>query len=115
MSCRECLSLESSAYRSATRSPHSSVWFKLGLTIKGEVNHANSQAVKAHSAGVGAVREQSIIQTKIVLLIALPAFARKVIIKVIIVDLQEMSPGHLLGLAAIALVLGVIYWLMPDG
>ncbi len=55
-------------------------------------------------------REQSIIQTKVVLLIALLALARKFII----LDVHEMSPGHLLGLAAITLVLGTTYWLIRE-
>jgi uncharacterized membrane protein (DUF373 family) len=54
--------------------------------------------------------ERSIIQTKVVLLIALLAIARKFII----LDLAEVTPGQLLGLAAIALVLGIVYWLMRE-
>ena len=54
--------------------------------------------------------ERSIIQTKVVLLIALLAIARKLII----LDLAEVTPGQLLGLAAIALVLGIVYWLMRE-
>jgi uncharacterized membrane protein (DUF373 family) len=55
-------------------------------------------------------REQSIIQTKVVLLIALLALARKFII----LDVHDLSPGHLLGLAAITLVLGIAYWLVRE-
>jgi len=55
-------------------------------------------------------REQSIIQTKVVLLIALLAVARKFII----LDLKEVSAEHLFGLAAVALVLGVTYWLLRE-
>jgi uncharacterized membrane protein (DUF373 family) len=55
-------------------------------------------------------REQSIIQTKVVLLIALLALARKFII----LDLKETTPDQMLGLAAITLALGVTYWLMRD-
>lgn len=73
----------------------------LTLLIALEFNHTFQYVV---------TREQSIIQTKVVLLIALLALARKVII----LDLQEMSPGHLLGLAAIALVPGGTYWLMRE-
>jgi len=53
---------------------------------------------------------QSIIQTKVVILIALLALARKFII----LDVHEMSSGHLLGLAAITLVLGITYWLVRE-
>ena len=69
------------------------------LLIALEFNHTLRYVVTKH---------QSIIQTKIVLLIALLAVARKFII----LDIRETSPGHLLGLSAITLALGVTYWLM---
>jgi uncharacterized membrane protein (DUF373 family) len=34
--------------------------------------------------------------------------------KFIVLDLNNISPGQLLGLAAITLVLGVTYWLMRE-
>ena len=75
----------------------------LTLLIALEFNHTLQYVVK---------REQSIIQTKVVLLIALLAIARKFII----LDLGEVSPGQLVGLAAVALALGICYWLMrPEG
>jgi uncharacterized membrane protein (DUF373 family) len=75
----------------------------LTLLIALEFNHTLQYVVK---------REQSIIQTKVVLLIALLAIARKFII----LDLGEVSPGQLVGLAAVALALGVCYWLIrPEG
>ena len=55
-------------------------------------------------------REQSVIQTKIVLLIALLALARKFII----LDLHETTPDQMLGLAAITLALVITYWLMRE-
>lgn len=73
----------------------------LTLLIALEFNHTLQYVV---------TREQSIIQTKVVLLIALLAMARKFII----LDLGAVSPGHMLGLAAITLVLGVTYWLMRE-
>ena len=73
----------------------------LTLLIALEFNHTLQYVVK---------REQSIIQTKIVVLIALLAVARKFIV----LDLGQVSPGQLLGLAAITLVLGVTYWLMRE-
>ncbi len=73
----------------------------LTLLIALEFNHTLQYVV---------AREQSIIQTKVVLLIALLASARKFIV----LDLHEVSPGHLLGLAAMTLVLGVTYWLMRE-
>ena len=63
-----------------------------------------------HTLQYMVVREQSIIQTKVVLLIALLALARKFII----LDLHETTAEQLLGLAAIALVLGVTYWLLRE-
>jgi uncharacterized membrane protein (DUF373 family) len=71
------------------------------LLIALEFNHTLQYVVK---------REQSIIQTKVVLLIALLAMARKFII----LDLGAVSGEQLLGLAAITLVLGVVYWLMRE-
>ena len=55
-------------------------------------------------------RQQSIIQTKIVLLIALLAIARKFIV----LDLGSVDAAQLLGLAAITLALAVAYWLMRE-
>jgi uncharacterized membrane protein (DUF373 family) len=71
----------------------------LTLLIALEFNHTLQYVVK---------RDQSIIQTKIVLLIALLAVARKFII----LDLKDVSAGQLLGLAAITVALGLAYWLV---
>ena len=71
------------------------------LLIALEFNHTLQYVV---------ARGQSIIQTKVVLLVALLALARKFII----LDLHEVSAGELLGLAAITLVLGVTYWLLRE-
>jgi uncharacterized membrane protein (DUF373 family) len=71
------------------------------LLIALEFNHTLQYVVK---------RAQSIVQTKIVLLIALLAVARKVII----LDLKETAVGTALGLAAIILVLGTTYWLIHE-
>jgi len=71
----------------------------LTLLIALEFNHTLQYVVK-----------QSIIQTKVVLLIALLALARKFII----LDLHEVSPGHLLGLAAVTLALGIAYRLSRE-
>jgi uncharacterized membrane protein (DUF373 family) len=73
----------------------------LTLLIALEFNHTLQYVVK---------REQSIIQTKIVLLIALLAVARKFIV----LDLREVDSGQLLALAAITLALGLAYWLMRE-
>jgi uncharacterized membrane protein (DUF373 family) len=53
---------------------------------------------------------ESIIQVRTVLLIALLALARKLII----LDISEVSPGMILALAAVLLALGVAYWLVRD-
>jgi Predicted membrane protein len=55
-------------------------------------------------------RQQSIIQTKVVLLIALLALARKVIV----LDVAATDAGELLGLAALTLALGLVYWMMRE-
>jgi uncharacterized membrane protein (DUF373 family) len=54
--------------------------------------------------------ERGIIHTKMVILIALLALARKIII----VDLFAAAPAALLALAALTLALGVTYWLMRE-
>lgn len=69
------------------------------LLIALEFNHTLQYVVK---------RQQSIIQTSVVLLIALLALARKFII----LDLSTVSPEHLLALAGATLALGVTYWLI---
>jgi uncharacterized membrane protein (DUF373 family) len=61
-----------------------------------------------HTLRHSADRQQGIIQTKIVVLIALLALARKFII----LDVREVSAAYLLGLAAITLALGLTYRLM---
>ena len=73
----------------------------LTLLIALEFNHTLQYVVK---------REQSIIQTKIVLLIALLAIARKFIV----LDLSSVDAAQLLGLAAITLALGITYWLLRE-
>jgi uncharacterized membrane protein (DUF373 family) len=71
------------------------------LIIALEFNHTLHGAV---------VREQSLVQVKVVLLIALLALARKFII----LDLKEVSADQLIGLAAVTLVLGATYWLLRE-
>ena len=71
------------------------------LLIALEFNHTLRYVVARH---------QSIIQTKVVLLIALLAVARKFII----LEVRETTPGYLLGLAAITLALGATYRLMRE-
>ena len=73
----------------------------LTLLIALEFNHTLQFVVN---------RQQSIIQTKIVLLIALLAIARKFIV----LDLASVDAAQLLGLAAITLALAVGYWLMRE-
>jgi uncharacterized membrane protein (DUF373 family) len=73
----------------------------LTLLIALEFNHTLQYVVK---------RQQSIIQTKIVLLIALLAIARKFIV----LDLAGVDAAQLLGLAAITLSLGIAYWLIRE-
>jgi uncharacterized membrane protein (DUF373 family) len=71
------------------------------LLIALEFNHTLRYVVARH---------QSFIHTKVVVLIAILALARKFII----LDIREMTPEYLLGLAAITLALGVTYWLVCD-
>ena len=67
------------------------------LLIALEFNHTLRYVVTRH---------QSIIQTRVVLLIALLAVARKFIV----LDIHETTPGYLLGLSAVTLALGATYW-----
>lgn len=69
------------------------------LLIALEFNHTLRYVVTRH---------QSIIQTKMVVLIALLALARKFIV----LDVRDVSAEYLLGLAAITLALGLTYRLM---
>ena len=73
----------------------------LTLLIALEFNHTLQYVV---------TRQQSIIQTKVVLLIALLAIARKFIV----LDLGGVDAAQLLGLAAITLALGAAYWLIRE-
>jgi uncharacterized membrane protein (DUF373 family) len=71
------------------------------LLIALEFNHTLQHVV---------TREQSIIQTKTVLLIALLSLARKFVI----LDLKETTPDELFGLAAVTMAVGITYWLMRE-
>jgi uncharacterized membrane protein (DUF373 family) len=61
-----------------------------------------------HTLRYVVTRHQSIIQTKVVVLIALLALARKFIV----LDVRDVSAEYLLGLAAITLALGLTYRLI---
>ncbi|MDD5266324.1 MAG: phosphate-starvation-inducible PsiE family protein [Methylococcales bacterium] len=63
-----------------------------------------------HTIHLVAMRKQNIIQVKTVLLIAILALARKVII----MDLHQITSGQIEALAAITLALGIVYWLMRE-
>ncbi|SEI44211.1 phosphate-starvation-inducible PsiE family protein [Nitrosomonas eutropha] len=63
-----------------------------------------------HTLQYTVTRQQSVIQTKVVLLIALLAIARKVII----LDLKEITAESMYGLAAITLAIGIVYWLLRE-
>jgi uncharacterized membrane protein (DUF373 family) len=73
----------------------------LTLLIALEFNHTLEYAVS---------HEQGIIQTKVVMLIALLAIARKFII----LDLNDVSAAHLFALAAVTIALAVSYWLIRE-
>jgi uncharacterized membrane protein (DUF373 family) len=71
------------------------------LLIAMEFNHT-LQYVVAHKGGI--------IQTRVVILIALLALARKVIV----VDLYQAAPASVAALGGLALALGATYWLIDD-
>jgi uncharacterized membrane protein (DUF373 family) len=63
-----------------------------------------------HTLQLVAARQESIIQTKVVMLIALLALARKVVV----LDVASTSGGQLAGLAAMTIALGLVYWLIRE-
>ncbi|MEA2723866.1 MAG: hypothetical protein QOH59_1637 [Gemmatimonadales bacterium] len=71
------------------------------LLIALEFNHTLKYVV-SHDRGI--------IQAKVVILIALLAVVRRVIV----VDLYEATPGSIAALAGLVLSLGVTYWLMRE-
>ncbi|MET0231155.1 MAG: phosphate-starvation-inducible PsiE family protein [Rhodanobacteraceae bacterium] len=73
----------------------------LTLLIALEFNHTLQYVVR---------REQSIIQTRVVLLIAMLAVARKLIV----FDLHDIEAPEMLGLAAVTIALAGAYWLVRD-
>jgi uncharacterized membrane protein (DUF373 family) len=77
-------------------------------TIFGEIMTVLIALEFNHTLHLVVTRQQSIIQTSVVLLIALLALARKFIV----LDLHSVSTSELLGLAAATLALGATYWLI---
>jgi uncharacterized membrane protein (DUF373 family) len=63
-----------------------------------------------HSIIRVALRQDSIIQVKTVILIAILAISRKFII----IDMATTTPAKLAALSGAVLVLGVVYWLMRE-
>jgi uncharacterized membrane protein (DUF373 family) len=59
---------------------------------------------------VMAERRDTVVQIRSVVMIALLAICRKVII----LDMNETDAGHILAFAAAILALGVVYWLVRD-
>lgn len=59
---------------------------------------------------VVAERRSGVVQGRVVILIAMLAVVRKVII----LDLNETEPGKMFALAAAILALGIVYWLVRD-
>ena len=79
-------------------------------TIFGEVLTVMIALEFNHTIQFEAQRSESIIHTKVVLLIALLALARKVVL----VEVDHTDPGKLLGLGALILALGSVYWMMRE-
>lgn len=63
-----------------------------------------------HTIQVVITRERGVIQTKVVVLIALLALVRKLIV----VDFYAVSPSSLAALATLLLALGATYWLVGE-
>ena len=73
----------------------------LTLLIAMEFNHTLRYEIS---------RERGVIQARVVILIALLALARKIII----IDVQELTPGVVMSLGVLALSLGATYWLIRE-
>ena len=71
------------------------------LLIAMEFNHTLQYAISG---------ERGIIQARVVVLIALLALARKVII----LDVQDLTPASVASLGVLALSLGATYWLIGE-
>ena len=63
-----------------------------------------------HTLQFFAASQRTIIQTRVVLLIAMLAVARKVIV----IDIDTAGGFEMIGLAAVMLALGVVYWLVRE-
>lgn len=63
-----------------------------------------------HSLHYVITGKKSIIQTKLILLIALLAVARKFIV----MEIEAITAEAMFGLAAVALALGIVYWLLRE-
>lgn len=83
---------------------------KVFQTVFGEIMTLLIAMEFNHTIHLVAMRKQSIIQVKTVLLIAILALARKVII----LDMNEITADQIVALAAITLALGIVYWLMRE-
>ncbi|QFT56729.1 phosphate-starvation-inducible PsiE family protein [Microbulbifer sp. THAF38] len=81
---------------------------KVFQTIFGEIITLLIALEFSHTLQYVVTRQQSIIQTTVVVLIAILALARKFII----LDLDKVSAGELLGLAAATLALGLTYLIL---
>ena len=63
-----------------------------------------------HSLLVVLERQESVVQVRTIVLLAMIAIVRKFII----LDLATTSTEHLFGLAAAILALGAVYWMVRD-
>jgi uncharacterized membrane protein (DUF373 family) len=79
-------------------------------TVFGEIMTVLIALEFNHTLRYSVAREQSVIQTKTVLLIAILVLARRFIV----LDLAVTGSSELLGLAAVTVALGGTYWLMRE-
>lgn len=63
-----------------------------------------------HTLQLAGARDESIVQTRVVVLIALLALARKFIV----MDFAAAAPAQVAALAAMAVALGAVYWLTRE-
>jgi Phosphate-starvation-inducible E family len=83
---------------------------QLGIVRSCGAIDLNNHVVSAHITTRSIVCRESVVQIRSVVMIALLAICRKVII----LDLKETDPSQTFALAAAILALGLVYWLIRD-
>lgn len=89
---------------------HNPLEYKVFQKVFGEIMTVLIALEFNHTLQYVVTRQQSIIQTKVIILIALLAVSRKFII----LDIKETSYEMLIGLGVVTIALGIVYWLLRE-